>query len=319
MTKFNYFVAVFIFPVVVLVFFSSPCFSLTVDVDKVLAVVNDEVVTMSDYGRFIAKAYQTAEREKVSEQYLKTLIEEKLILQEAKRRGYDATEEEISINIASFLEQTGMLEKEFEGLIAAENMSKSDYRALLKENLISLKCIEKEVNAKVIVSEVELTGYYETNKTRFIESQEKFLVMAIVIKLSNTPTVTEITDLKIRSLRIYSELKNGESFEKQVHKYADEHVKSLGGILGEFEKGTLIPVLDEKIFSMKEGDISEPLWTRDAVYILKIARKTGMVYTPLDKVRDEVYASVYEEKREDAFSGWMKALWERSSISILQQ
>ncbi len=306
-----------LFLVLALVFFSSPCFGLTVD--RVLAVVNGEVVTLSDYGRFVARTDQTAEKEKVSEQYLKTLIEERLILQEAKRKGYDATEEEVSQSIVSFLEQAGIQEKEFQKKIAAENLSMSDYRSLLKENIISLKCIEKEVNAKVVVSSSDLSRYYEKQRTRFRESPEKVLVMAIVMKLSNTPSLTEITDLKIRSLKVYSEIKNGESFERQVHKYADESVKRLGGVLGEFEKGAMISVLDEKIFSMKEGEVSEPIWTKDGVYILKIAKRTEVVYTPLEKVKDELYAKAYEEKREDVFNVWMKKLWERSSIKILQQ
>lgn len=305
-----------VFPAFALFFFSSPCFGLTVD--KVLAVVSGEVVTLSDYGRFVTRNDQTAEKGKVSEQALKTLIEERLILQEARRRGYDATEEEISQSIVSFLTQTGIQEKEFESSIAAKNMSMSEYRTLLRENIISLKCIEKEVNAKVIVSSSDLAHYYEKHRSGFMESPEKVLVMAIIMKLSNSPSLTEITDLKIRSLKVYSEIKNGESFEQQVQKYAEESMKSLGGVLGEFERGALISVLDRKIFSMKEGEVSEPVWTKDGVYILKIAKKIGAVYAPLDRVKDELYAKAYEERRKEAFNVWMIKLWEGSSVKILQ-
>ena len=48
------------------------------------------------------------------------------------------------------------------------------------------------------------------------------------------------------------------------------------------------------------------------------AKRTGEVYTPLGKVKDELYAKAYEEKREEAFNQWMKKLWERSSVNILQ-
>jgi parvulin-like peptidyl-prolyl isomerase len=308
--------ATVLFPFLALVLFSHPCFGLTVD--RVLAVVNGEIVTLSEYGRFVARTDQTAEKENVSERYLKTLIEERLILQEAKSKGYDATEEEVNQSIASFLKQTGIQEKELEKNVGAENLSMSDYRTLLKENIRVLKCIEKEVTAKVVVSSSDLSRYYEQHRTLFLQSPEKVLVMAIVMKLSNAPSLTEITDLKIRSLKVYAEIKNGESFERQVHKYASEPVKSLDGILGEFEKGAMIPALDEKIFSMKEGEVSEPIWTKDGVYILKVAKRTQVAYTPFDKVRDELYAKAYEEKREEAFNLWMKKLWERSSIRILQ-
>ncbi len=305
------------FIVLFLAAFGSPSYGLTVD--RVVAIVNGEVVTLSDYGRFVSRSDPKADKERVSEHYLRTLIEEKLILQEAKRKGYEATEEEISQSIVSFLEQAGISEKEFEKKIAAENLSMSDYRTLLRENIISLKYIEKEVNAKVIVSSSDLSRYYDRHRERFMESPEKVVVMAIVMKLSDNASLTEITDLKIRSLKVYSEIKNGEPFEKQVYKYADESIKKLGGILGEFEKGAMIPALDKKIFSMKEGEVSEPVWTKDGVYILKIEKRTPVMYTPMDKVKDELYAKAYEEKREEAFNDWMKKLWERSSIKILQQ
>lgn len=305
------------FIVLFLAVFGSPSYGLTVD--RVIATVNGEVVTLSDYGRFVSRSDPKADKERISEHYLRTLIEEKLILQEAKRKGYEATEEEISQSIVSFLEQAGIPEKEFEKKIAAENLSMSDYRILLRENIISLKYIEKEVNAKVIVSSSDLSRYYDRHRERFMESPEKVLVMAIVMKLSDNPSLTEITDLKIRSLKVYSEIKSGEPFEKQVYKYADESIKKLGGILGEFEKGAMIPALDKKIVSMKEGEVSEPVWTKDGVYILKIEKRTPVQYTPMEKVKDELYAKAYEEKREEAFNDWMKKLWERSSIKILQQ
>lgn len=304
-----------LFPVIALVLISSPCWGLTVD--KALAVVNGEVVTLTDYVRFVGRTYPADEKENVNEQYLRALIEERLIIQEAKRKGYDATEGEITQALRSFLDLSGIEEKELEGKIASGNMSIADYRTLFRENIISLKCIENEVNTKVIV-ESDLSSYYVKYHSRFMESPEKVVVMAIVMKSGSASSLTEITDLKIRALKIYSEIINGEPFEKQVYRYADESVKSLGGKLGEFRRGTLIPVLDEKIFSLKEGEVSEPVWTKDGIYILKIVKKTEAVYTPQDKVKDKLFAVAFEEKREEAFNIWMKKLWDESSIIIQQ-
>ncbi|MBI5848360.1 MAG: peptidylprolyl isomerase [Nitrospirae bacterium] len=303
-----------LFPVVALLCVVTPAFGLTVDM--VLAVVNGEVITLTDYGRFVMRTAQTVEKDTVNEQRLKALIEERLIIQEAKRKGYDVTEEEIRQGIAAFLLQSGIQEKEFETKITAENLTMADYRTLFRENIVSLKCIEKEVNAKVMVNSSDLARYYETHRASFMESPEKVLVMAIIIKLGNAPSLTEITDLKIRALKVYSEIINGETFERQVHKYAEETIKNRGGMLGEFERGALIPVLDKKIFSLKEGEVSGPVWTKDGVYILKIARKTEAVYAPFEKVKNELQTKAYEEKREEAFGVWMKTLWEKSSVEM---
>lgn len=288
-------------------------------VDRVIAIVNGDVITMSDYGRFVSRSDPAADREKIGEQFLKSLLEERLILQEAMRKGYDATDEDVNQSMTGILSLIGITEKELEARLMSDGINLIDYRRLLKDNIISLKCIEKEVNAKVIVSDSELMSMYEKQKALFMESPASAVVMAIVMKLGSNPSVTEITDLKIKSLKIYSEIKNGELFERQVHRYADDSIKKLDGILGEFVKGALIPVLDEKIFSMKEGDVSEPVWTKDGVYILKIVKRTEVMYTPFEAVREKVYSKVYEEKREELLSIWMKQLWEKSSIEIPQQ
>jgi parvulin-like peptidyl-prolyl isomerase len=293
--------------------------SFGITVDRVLATVNNEVVTLSDYKSFVAKADQAADREIISEYYLKKLIEEKLILQEAKKAGIEATEEEIVQSLEDFRKQSGLSLQELEKRLNDEGMTMAEYRTLLRENLIALKIVDKEVNARVIVNPADINRYYENNLNLFLEKPEKVLVKAIYVKLSNNATLTEITDLKIKSLRISAELRKGEPFEKLAMQHTDDSLRRRDAVLGEFERGTMIPVLEEKIFSLKEGEISEPVWTKDGFYILKVVRRTEAVYTPLEKVRDRIQAKAYEQKREEKFNEWMKRLWETSSVSILQQ
>jgi len=283
-------------------------FGLTVD--RVLATVNNEVITLSDYRKFVLRVDPYADRDNVREPYLRRLIEEHLILQEAKKSGIDASEDEIGQSIEYFKTQSGLSQTELEKTLAEEGMTMAEYRSQLKNHLISLKIIDKEVSAKVLVSSSDTNRYYEQNLHLFMENPEKAQVKALFMKLSDNPTLTEITDLKVRSLKISTEIKKGEPFEKVAVQHVD---------FGEFQRGTLIPALEEKIFSMKEGDVSGPVWTKDGVYILKVVKRIMPAYAPPAKVRDQIYAKVYEQQREQKLNEWMKRLWERSSVTIRQQ
>jgi parvulin-like peptidyl-prolyl isomerase len=287
-------------------------------VDRVLATVNNNAVTLSDYKKFVAMINGTAVPDTVNEYYLNRIIEEKLILLEAAKAGIDATEDEISWGIDDIMKQRGLLRQDMEKRLADEGMTLSDYRQLIKNNILSLKIIDKEVNAKLVLGSKDVQQFYENNVELFQESPEKVLVKAIYLKLNDGASLTEITDLKIRSLRIYADIKKGVSFDKLAMQYTDEALKKRDAILGEFERGMLISTLDEKIFSLKEGEVSEPVWTKDGAYILKVFKITGPRYTPLELVKEQIHERVYEQRREEKYNEWLKRLWDNASVTILQ-
>jgi parvulin-like peptidyl-prolyl isomerase len=260
----------------------------------------------------------TAVPDTVNEYYLNRIIEEKLILLEAAKAGIDATEDEISWGIDDIMKQRGLLRQDMEKRLADEGMTLSDYRQLIKNNILSLKIIDKEVNAKIVLGSKDVQQFYENNVELFQESPEKVLVKAIYLKLNDGASLTEITDLKIRSLRIYADIKKGVSFDKLAMQYTDEALKKRDAILGEFERGMLISTLDEKIFSLKEGEVSEPVWTKDGAYILKVFKITGPRYTPLELVKEQIHERVYEQRREEKYNEWLKRLWDNASVTILQ-
>ncbi len=122
----------------------------------------------------------------------------------------------------------------------------------------------------------------------------------------------------MKSLKIYSEIKSGELFDKMVELYSDDSLKSQFGMLGEFEKGGLIPSLERKISEMEEGEISSPVWTKDGVYILKLIKRKKGEYASIEKVKGQIYLILFEKKKKEKFNEWMKSLWEKSSIKIIQ-
>jgi parvulin-like peptidyl-prolyl isomerase len=125
--------------------------------------------------------------------------------------------------------------------------------------------------------------------------------------------------LKRRVLKITALLKGGNSFEKLVEEYADEPMRSQKGRMGEFVRRALVPPLDNKAFSMKNGEISEPIWTEEGVYILQLVNKTDESFRPLDEVKGEIYKNLYNQKREKLFIDLRGRLWERASITIKQE
>jgi peptidyl-prolyl cis-trans isomerase SurA len=297
-----------------LTMFSSPARATTVD--RVLAIVNNEVITLSDYKKFILQSGSASSSDAVDETLLRKLIDNKIILTEAKKSGVDEIESGVSDFIKEFKKNSNLSDDEFNKRLAEDGMTPNEFGKRVRDNLIVLRFVDSELNSKIFVADNEIEKFYNNNLMLFVEKPERMLVKAIFIKFNTIPTLTEITDLKIKSLRIISEIKRGEPFEKLIALYADEPLKSRDGILGEFEKGALIAELDMPISSLNEGEVSSPVWTKTGVYIFKMVSKMKGTFTPLIQVRDSIHTKLYQQKKEEKYNEWLKSLWEKSSVTI---
>jgi parvulin-like peptidyl-prolyl isomerase len=285
-------------------------------VDRVLATVDKEAVTLSDYFLFAKTLGVQSEKDSVDEKTLRKLIEEKVILQEAKRRGIEASDSETERMIEELRKESGLSREDFEKELIKEGTNIQRYRGLMKEKVTAMKLIDAEVDSKVAVTEGEIEAFYHTEWRDFLVSPARVDLKAIFLRLSEDAAATEITDLKRKALHITARLKQGDSFEAMVNRYSDEPLKGKGGNLGEFGRGTLLPQLDERAFSMNVGETSDPIWVREGVYILRLEGKVDDIFRPLSDVRQEIQRRLSSQRREQILNEWVRILWEKASVTI---
>jgi peptidyl-prolyl cis-trans isomerase SurA len=299
-------------------FLLSAAFSYGLTVDRVLATVGSEVITFGDYKQFVKSVSDANVGDAVDQKLLRKFIEEKIIRQEATRKGIEASDAEIEKSIEEFKAQNGMSQQDLERSLKDEGLNIDSYKRLMKDQITSSRLISDEVDAKIFVTDKEIRDYYEANKKDFVSSQEKVEVKAIFIPLREEASVTEITDLKLRSLKIVSRLREGENFDLLIDDYCEEPLKSQGGVLGKFARGAMIPPLDDKAFSLKAGEVSDPVWVSEGVYILQLKGRVPESFKKIEEVKPGIRDYLYKQKREKLYNEWIKALWERSAVTIKQ-
>lgn len=302
--------------VVVLVVLSLSADSQGAMPDRILAAVNNEVITFSDYKLFLKYIGFPDTGDVVDEGLLRKLIEEKVILHEATKKGIEVSDGEVDAMVEKIRTENALSRNEMEKELEREGMRVQGFKKMMKEKLMALKLVEDEVDSRVRIDEKEIEDFYHANKGDYLGSPAKVEVSAIFLKLNEGATENEITDLKRKTLKIMEELREGVTFEHLVDQYNDEYLKKNGGRLGDFERGTLIPQLDKKVFSMNVGETSEPLWLKEGVYILKVVNKTPDTFKPMGEVREGIRAYLSEQKRDALLHVWIKSLWEKASIRI---
>jgi parvulin-like peptidyl-prolyl isomerase len=287
-----------------------------VTVDRILATVCDEIITYAEYRKFVRGMEDIENKEAVDEKILKSLIDEKIILCEAKKTGIEADDKEIEHAVAEFKQRHNLSPEEFNGMLSAEGLKEDGFRKAMKEKIMISKLIGMEVESKIIVTEEEKNDYYNLKRRDYINIPDKIEIKAVFVRLKEGASITEITDLKRKTLKIVSLLRRGEDFDQIVDEYSDEPLKGQGGVLGTFFRGILIPQLDNKAFSMKEGEISDPVWVNEGAYILKIIKRNYESFQPYEAAKEDIAKRIFGQKRENLMNEWIKKLWEKYSVKV---
>jgi parvulin-like peptidyl-prolyl isomerase len=287
-------------------------------VDRVLATVGGEAITLADYQKFVRTAGESGINETVEQDMLKKMIEERIIIQEAKRKGVEVSDAEVDRTIAEVKQQYSLSPDDLEKVLREEGTTLAAYRTTTRESIMIARLIDGDVDAKVFVGDQEIDEYYRAHQKEFVSSPETVEVKAIFLRLREGASLTELTDLKLKSLRVAALLQEGEYFDRLLYEYSDEPLKSNEGMLGQFTKGSLVPLLDSVAFTLQEGGTSGPVWVSEGAYILQLVRRNSEQYKTLSEVKEEIRHRLYIQKREKIFNDWTNTLWEKSFVTINQ-
>ncbi|NWF98464.1 MAG: peptidylprolyl isomerase [Nitrospirae bacterium] len=285
-------------------------------INRVLASIDNNLITYSDYLKFTGETQDKNSEMKIDEKILKNLIEEKIMLEEAEKSMIEVNEKEIEEAVQDFMIQHKLSPDTLKLQIKQEGLDNIGFLKIMKEKIMVSKLINMQIDSKIFITEDEKISYYNKNRNNYIYIPEKVEAKAVFLKLKESSTLTELTDLKRKALKVTKLLRDGEPFEVVLEKYSDEPLKSQNGFLGVFEKGKMIPQLDAVAFSMKKGEVSDPIWVQDGAYILYIVSKSREVYKPYEWVKDDINNLIYAEKKDKLYNEWIKKLWEKHAVKI---
>lgn len=294
--------------------------------NAIIAIVNDEIITLYDVNREARPAFSEAEkkgdvndstRSQIRRTALDRLIEKKLTEQKIKELGIRVSEEEIRQAIDDVRKQNNIPSQEaLVTALAVQGLSFDQYRAQLQEQIEKLKLVSMEVRAKVHVGESELRDYYTANLGKYTE-EESYRARHIFFKTGEKATPNEILRAKATALTVLEDAKSGKDFAELAKKFSeDPAARKDGGDLGSFKKGDMQPELEKTIFSLKPGEISELVTTPIGFHIIKLEARVAGITKPFESVKADIEEIIYRKKSEERFSQWAKDLRGTASVEI---
>jgi peptidyl-prolyl cis-trans isomerase SurA len=290
--------------------------------DRVVAVVNKEVITWSELYKMMeneaadqVRALKEEERLKIFKDseaaFLEKLIDIKLQIHEARRLGLDVTTEEVTEAVENIKKKYSLTDNALEESLKKEGLSFEEYKKRLSEQIVISKVVSQQIRNKVVVSEEEVKKYMEANKESFTDG-ETFKIKQIF--LGRPKDDADIKVIEDRASIIIQRLKAGEDFSILAEEYSEDPSGKLGGDLGFIKKSQMAKEFIDALNSMKVGEFSNPFWTEKGLHIIKLEEKVAEQST--DEARESVLKQLTESQFSERYKSWIKGLREKAYIVI---
>jgi peptidyl-prolyl cis-trans isomerase SurA len=279
-------------------------------VDEIIAWVNNDIILKSEYelrkaairndlseapprGRGLQGAQLEQAMNDAQKLLLRDLIDETLLLQQAKDMGLNA-----DLEVVKTMEQLRQERKlasldDLEKAIVAQGYSVDEFKQNIKTRYLTSQVLQREVYGRVIVTTDEMKKYYEANVKNF-DRPAGIRVREISAYTENRGPA-EIESQRKKIEEALAAVKKGENFAEVASKFSESQTAQEGGDLGFFVKGELAQPLEEIASKLNKGQVSDVITLKGAFMILKVEDKHDGGILPFELAQKEVQDTLWQQ------------------------
>ncbi len=250
--------------------------------DKVLAIVNNDVITERDVTERIKIVKQQLRRThakipsmaNLRKQILQQLIDQTLQLQAADKFNITVDNETLNYAINNIAKRNDMTLTEFKTQLIKDGINYRDFRNAVREELIISRVQEREVKPRVVVTKQEVDNFLRAFKQTEQQHLE-YRIEDILVSLPDSPSPEQIQQTKVKAQLIADKVRGGANFESTANAQSSGQQALNGGDLGWRSLARLPTVFANKVQHMKKGNIVGPIRTGNGFHIIKLVDIRG--------------------------------------------
>lgn len=306
-----------------LVVAAAPAVSGQEVVEEIVAVVNDDVITLSEFRAQYQMALsavraqvpqdqQAQQEELLRKEYLNTMITELLLLQKAKELGLNV-QEQLKAAIEKIKQDNNIAsDADLRRAIEQQGVPYETWLHQYEEGMMRQAVLYTEVQRSIALGDSEVVQYYKKNPAEFTVPTEFKLNAIYFAGEGRTPEAAEALKAEVDA-----KLKTGAAFADVAAELSDPPMKDAKGELGTFKTGELEPVLESAVEKLKAGETSGWVNSKNGWYLLQVVEKKASYVRSFEDARGEVEQKIFGEKAAAKEGIYLKELREKSYIKIL--
>lgn len=318
----------------VCIFIFLPLYLAAEVVDKVVAVINDEVITLSELEEETNSVFKSITKDnpgapvsealqKAREIALNGMIESHLIQQKAKKYNVIVTDDDVAGAYDKMRSGMSLSPEEFKHKLELSGLNEESYRNKLKEQILQSRLLSYDVRSKIIVSDEMILDYYDENYTSKVDAGS-FYLLQIGMSWPKTADPEQLAaaqkETRERTERVYKLAQSGQDFKSLAEKFSELPSASDGGDIGSFTLDEMARSMRDAVGSLQPGEISAIVETPSGYQFFKLLSgdKNAIVVTAsYEAVKEEIREKIFEEKLKVAYAEWVKNLKEEAYIKKL--
>ena len=288
--------------------------------NRIVAVVNDEVITEADVTSHVTALLQDHDAQLPADQHpvemhramLRRLIEQQLLLQEAKRTGISVAPGEIADRLET-LRGRFASDEEFRRSLVDSGLSEEQLKEQIRNQLLVHRLIDAKIRSTIVVSPQEVAREISVHP-ELSKPGDRVRASHILIRVAEARREEQAKAL-VEDLR--RQLVQGADFAALAKRYSEDTYAEGGGAMGWVAEGELLPELDTALFSLKAGELSGPIQTRLGFHLVRVEERRSASSLSVTEANRAVQQRLYEQKFQERLNRWIGELKRRAYIEIL--
>ncbi|GAB4178536.1 MAG: peptidylprolyl isomerase [Rhodocyclaceae bacterium] len=253
-----------------------------VEADRIVAVVNDEVITRSELSQRIAEVVKEAEqrkavlppRDQIEKKVLERMIVERAQLQLARETGLKVDDAQLDQALARIAQGNRMNIEQFRAALERDGIVWERFREDVRKEMTIQRLREREIDNRIVVSEAEIENYLARPPAQAAAGEE-YRLAHILLRVPEQATPESVAVIRARARAALEEARRGVDFAKVAATYSDASDALTGADLGWRNSDRLPPLFTEVLATMKPGDVSPILRSPAGFHILKLTDRRG--------------------------------------------
>ncbi len=298
-------------------------------IDRVVAVVNDDFITLSELRETSLSLDPTSAQPVDERTVLNQMVESKLFEQEAKRRGITVSEDELDASIEQVRARYNLTEEQMEEVLKKQNLTPESFREQWRMQTLGNKLLESQLRNKIVVTDEEVKEYYEQNYGAIDYSSVVQEESGEEVEIAHILISPETPDAVGKAQEIAQKAKSGDDFASLAREYSDDSFTAgKGGNLGTFKRGDLIEQLEVAVERTPEGKVTGPIESPAGYHIIKVLNRTEPKsnrkkdkesdddFFISDSEKEEIRQIIHRQKAEEQLKTWLTDIREKAYVEI---